>query len=54
MLLYIDLRLRGLIGSVKTGESDSRVTLELREWQNLVDLQDRLAGYLVQIGEPGV
>jgi hypothetical protein len=53
VLLYIDLRLRGLVGSVRSKENDSRVTLEQHEWQNLVDLQDRLAGYLIQIGEPG-
>ena len=53
MLLYIDLRLRGLVSSVRTKESDSRVTLEQRQWQNLVDLQGLLADYLVKIGEPG-
>jgi pSer/pThr/pTyr-binding forkhead associated (FHA) protein len=52
ILLYLDLRLRGLINSVRAKENDSRVTLEQREWQNLIDLQDRLAGYLLQIGEP--
>ena len=53
MLLYLSLRMRGLIHSVEAKEKGDRVTLEQRQWQNLIDLQDRLAGYLRQIGEPG-
>ena len=52
MLLYINLRMRGLIHSVESKGKGDRVTLEQRQWQNLIDLQDRLAGYLRQIGEP--
>jgi len=52
MLLYINMRMRGLIQSVNSKGKGDRVTLEQREWQNLVDLQARLAGYLRQIGEP--
>ena len=52
MLLYINLRMRGLIQSVESKGRADRVTLEQRQWQNLVDLQDRIAGYLRQIGEP--
>ena len=53
MLQYINLRMRGLIQSVKSKPKSDQVTLEQREWQNLIDLEDRLAGYLRQIGEPG-
>lgn len=53
MLHYINLRMRALIHSVKSKPKSDRVTLEQREWQNLIDLQDRLAGYLRRIGEPG-
>ena len=53
MLLYLSLRMRGLIHSVESKGKGDRVTLEQRQWQNLIDLQDRLAGYLHQIGEPG-
>jgi pSer/pThr/pTyr-binding forkhead associated (FHA) protein len=53
MLLYFSLRLRGLIQSVESKGRSERVTLEQRQWQNLLDLQDRVAGYLRQIGEPG-
>ncbi len=52
MLLYFSIRMRGLIQSVESKGRADRVTLEQRQWQNLVDLQDRIAGYLRQIGEP--
>ena len=51
ILQYLHLRIRGLIHSVKAKGKD-RVALEQRQWQNLLDLQDRLAGYLRSIGEP--
>jgi pSer/pThr/pTyr-binding forkhead associated (FHA) protein len=52
LLQYLSLRMRGLVSSVKSKPKSERVTLEQREWQNLIDLQARLAGYLRQIGEP--
>jgi pSer/pThr/pTyr-binding forkhead associated (FHA) protein len=52
LLQYFHLRVRGLIQSVHKEKGD-RVTLESRQWQNLLDLQARLATYLKQIGEPG-
>ena len=52
ILLYISLRLRGLLQSVKPKPKSDRVTLEQRQWQNLIDLEARLGGYLRQIGEP--
>jgi len=51
LLHYIHLRLRSLLESVKKTRTD-RVTLDQRQWQNLLDLQDRLAGYLRGLGEP--
>jgi pSer/pThr/pTyr-binding forkhead associated (FHA) protein len=53
MLLYLNLRMRGLIQSVQSKGRGDQVTLEQRQWQNLIDLQDRLACYLREIGEPG-
>ena len=53
LMEYLRARLRDLISSVKPGENDDRVTLELREWQNIVDMQDLLARYLRDVGEPG-
>ena len=53
ILHYFHLRLRGLVQSVKPKAKTDRVTLEQRQWQNLLDLQGRIAGYLRSIGEPG-
>jgi pSer/pThr/pTyr-binding forkhead associated (FHA) protein len=52
LLHYLQLRLRALLDSVKSVSRSDRVTLEQRQWQNLLDLQRRLGGYLRQIGEP--
>jgi len=51
LLNYFHLRLRGLIQTMKKEKGD-RVTLDQRQWQNLLDLQARLGGYLREIGEP--
>ena len=51
LLQYFHLRLRGLIQSVGKEKGDC-VSLEQRQWQNLIDLQLRLAVYLREIGEP--
>jgi len=52
LLQYLHLRMRGLVQSVQAKRKSDRVTLDQREWQNLLDLQDRLARYLRSIGEP--
>ncbi|OHB79332.1 MAG: FHA domain-containing protein [Planctomycetes bacterium RBG_16_64_10] len=52
LLEYVHIRIRGLIGSVKIKPSTEQVTLEIRQWQNLLDLQSRLAEMLRSIGEP--
>ncbi|OHB83674.1 MAG: FHA domain-containing protein [Planctomycetes bacterium RBG_16_64_12] len=52
MLQYLHLRMRGLVQSVKVKRKSEQVTLEQRQWQNLLDLHDRVAGYLRGIGEP--
>jgi len=52
MLQYFHLRMRGLVQSVKTKRKSEQVLLNLRQWQNLLDLHDRVAGYLRSIGEP--
>jgi hypothetical protein len=51
LLNYFHLRLRGLIQTVKK-EKGERISLEQRQWQNILDLQARLGGYLRMIGEP--
>jgi pSer/pThr/pTyr-binding forkhead associated (FHA) protein len=51
LLQYLHLKVRGLLQTVRKERGD-RVTLEQRQWQGLLDLQARLAGYLREIGEP--
>ena len=53
LLQYLHLRIRSLTQTVKPKGKSDQVTLEQRQWQNLVDLYDRVAGYLRSIGEPG-
>jgi pSer/pThr/pTyr-binding forkhead associated (FHA) protein len=52
LLQFIHMRIRRLIETVQTKDKSERVTLDARQWQNLIDLQDRLANYLRTIGEP--
>lgn len=52
LLEYLHIRVRHLINSVKMDQNAERITVDLRRWQALVDLQGRLAGYLRAIGEP--
>jgi len=52
LLQYLHLRIRTLVQTVKANPSKERVTLEQRQWQNLLDLYDRVAKYLRTIGEP--
>ncbi len=53
LLHYINFRMRALIATVSPKGKTDRLTLDQRQWQNLLDLQDRLAKYLRAIGEPG-
>ena len=50
LLEYLHVRFRNLVGSVKGKPDADRLTLDNRQWQNLVDLQSRLATYLRSIG----
>jgi len=52
VLLYLHLRLRGLVNSVAISPKSDRVVLEQRQWQNVLDLHARIAAYLRAIGEP--
>lgn len=49
---YLHLRIRHLLSSVKMSDDESEVTLDAARWQQLLDLQARLATYLRDIGEP--
>ena len=52
ILEYLHLQSRTLIQSVTIPEKGDRVTIELGQWQELLDLQAHLAEYLRKIGEP--
>ena len=52
LLEYLHVRIRDLLASVSIKPDEERVVLEHRQWQNLVDLQARLANYLRAIGQP--
>lgn len=52
LLEYLHLRIRDLLASVTIKPDADRVVLEARQWQNLVDLQARLATYLRSAGQP--
>src|SRR6476660_5179932 len=52
LLEFLHLRLRNLIGSAHADSKTSKVTLDVRQWQALIDLQARIAEYLREVGEP--
>jgi len=52
VLEYLHIRLRGLLSSVTSDDKSEQLQVETREWQNLLDLQCRIADYLRQIGDP--
>ena len=52
LLEYLHIRVRDLLNSVKVKADVEQITLEPRQWQNLIDLQARLAVYLRAIGRP--
>ncbi len=54
LLEYLHVRFRHLVGSVKSNPDAEKLTLDNRQWQNLIDLQSRLAAYLRSIGHGDV
>jgi hypothetical protein len=52
LLEFFRMRLRGLVNSVQSDDDQERVTLDSAKWQNLLDLQARLAEYLRAVGDP--
>ena len=52
MIEYLHIRIRRLLSSARVDDDREEVVLDLRQWQNLVDLQARLSLYLREIGEP--
>ena len=52
VLEYLHIRLRSLLNSVNSDDKTEQLLVETREWQNLLDLQCRIAEYLRRIGDP--
>ncbi len=52
LLEYLHMRVRDLLASVAVKPDSERVHLEQRQWQNLIDVQARLADYLRSVGQP--
>jgi pSer/pThr/pTyr-binding forkhead associated (FHA) protein len=50
---YVHLRLRDLMETATVKTPKDPVALDYEQWQNMIDLQALLAGYLRQIGNPG-
>jgi pSer/pThr/pTyr-binding forkhead associated (FHA) protein len=53
MFEYLHLQTRALVQSVVIPEGATQVNLDLVQWQQMLDLQSQLAGYLRKIGDPG-
>jgi hypothetical protein len=52
ILEFLHLRLRNLVSSMQVDGKSSRVVLDLRQWQALLDLQARVSEYLRKVGDP--
>jgi len=52
LLEYLHQRIRDLVNSVEVAADADDVFVDIRRWQDLLDLQARLAGYLRSIGHP--
>jgi hypothetical protein len=51
---YLHLQSRMLVQSAQMPENATKVSLDMVQWQQLLDLQSQLAEYLRKIGDPGV
>ncbi|MEQ8789579.1 MAG: FHA domain-containing protein [Pirellulaceae bacterium] len=49
---YFHIRIRHLLASVDVDRKAERMSVDAEQWQNLIDIQSRLAQYLRTIGEP--
>jgi hypothetical protein len=52
LLEYLHLRIRDLLATVRSTANDERITLDLHQWQNVLDLDAKLSDYLRRIAEP--
>jgi pSer/pThr/pTyr-binding forkhead associated (FHA) protein len=52
LIEYIHIRIRNLLNTVESEGKGEQVKLDLQQWQNLIDLQSRLAEYLRSVSDP--
>lgn len=53
LLEYLHIRLRRLIACAEVDDDDEKpIEIDFRRWQDLLDLQSRLAEYMRKIGDP--
>ncbi len=52
VLEYLHIRIRQLLTTVRCDDDREEITLMFRQWQNLLDVQGKLAEYLRDIGNP--
>lgn len=52
LLEYLHIRIRHVLGSVEVDGKTQKIEIDTKQWQNVVDLQSRLAEYLRAIGNP--
>ena len=52
LIQYLHLRLRNLARTAEISRKSERVTIPQRRWQDLLDLELRLADYMNLLGEP--
>ena len=52
VLEYVHMRIRSMINSAQFKPKANLVELEYQQWQHLLDIQDRVAQYLRETGQP--
>lgn len=52
LLEYMHIRLRHLLDTVQSDGKGDRLSVDMREWQRLLDLQSRLGEYLRLVSDP--
>lgn len=52
LMEYIHIRIRELINSVQSDRKGESIDLDFEKWQDLLELQSRIAEYMRKIGQP--
>lgn len=53
VLEYLHMHLRRIVGDAHWNPSQPGVELSAQQWQQILDIQSRIAEYLRQVGQPG-